>query len=270
MKKRISFVVLICFIFSLLSSELLVALEMQTQPKKIAVLNLVALDEMEQEESNLFTRRLIRELNDDPLYEGLPQNEIANLLEGSGINPSSCTSLECGLQAGQVLNVPFVVIGNLSKNGNLFTVNVRMVDIQNQKIVNSVHNEFRGNEINFLTFLSALAAKLTNTPEMMDTQMPVADPIIQQILDQSNKNIEEAEQPPTANIPQENRQVPMQNQTIAQKSGSKWKLFGLLVLAGAGAAVYFFKTQDDDDKQTTTDDQVITTPLPTPPSFPKK
>jgi len=271
MRKRISVVVIICFIFSLVSSEILTSQVIQTQQKKIAVLNLVALDEIEQEESNLFTRRLIRELNDDPFFESLPQNEITNLLAGSNINQSSCTSLECGLEAGQKLKVPFVVVGNLSKIGGLFTINVRLIDIENQNIVNSIHDEFRGNELDFFDFLSSIALQITNIPETVEEPLPVNDPNLKKVLDQEPQNVEETKKPQTENVHQQNRQVHSPNQIVQKKSNSKLKIFSLLVLAGAGAAIYFLKSQDDNKKEHTLDgDPTIVTPLPTPPTFPKR
>jgi len=269
MNKIMIIIVIVCFTFSLFGSELLFALEVQSSQKRIAVLNLLALDDLVQEEANLYTKRLIREINDNPNYESLPQDEIENALVANNIDVSSCSSFECGIQAGQALGVPFIVNGSLSKIDTIFLIYLHVIDVQKKQIINTLSEEFRGGEVEFFDFLATLVPKLSIMPETAEE--PPADPILQQILDQQPKNIEDIDQPQTVTIPQESRQVPTQNQTIRQKSSSKWKVFGLLVLAGAGAAVYFLKSQDDDENtKKTNGDPTIASPLPTPPTFPKK
>jgi hypothetical protein len=264
-----------------MSSEILLALEMQSQAPKIAVLNLVGLDDLGQEEANLYTKRLIRELSDDASFSCLSQEEITNLLMDSPINPSSCSSLECGVQAGQILTVPLVAIGNLSKIGNLFTLNMRLIDVTNEKIIKTVREEFRGNEVDFFNFLANIALELTDIPdtfaaqsqvevpeiEKTEQQPPINDPVLEQIMQQPAKEANQSDQQQTTR----DRTWPAQtdSQPFVKKSTSKWKLFGLLVLAGAGAAVYLLKSSDDKETKTS-DEPAVTTPLPTPPSFPKK
>ena len=279
MKKKVSILVLICFCTTIIGAELGFAYEMQRQKQNIAMMNLVAMDELSQEEANLYSKRILREFGDMPQYNSLGQSDIANRLRQNNINPSDCYTNDCAVQAGKILGADFVVIGSLSKTGSHFSITMKMVSVQQGVEVNSVQEEFTGNEVQFLDYLSELTPKMVvNQPrqpvQTVQTRTQQTQPVVKSRSQTDDETIRALlDTPPPTEIKkpvqQQTTQRPEQTQQIKKKSGSKLKFFGLVLLAGAGAALYFLKIKDG-DTGTTTDDPIPTSPLPSPPAFPKK
>jgi len=102
--------------------------------KNIAILNLDAYH-ISQPEVRALTNRLSIELFNTGRFSILERSQMDAILKEQGFQLSGCTSSECAIQAGQLLNVEQMVIGSISKIGEMFSVEVRLIDVETGKII---------------------------------------------------------------------------------------------------------------------------------------
>jgi TolB-like protein len=65
------------------------------------------------------------------IVERQKMNEI---LREQGFQNSGCTELECAVEIGKLLNVKFLITGSIGKIDNLFTLSIRMIDVETAQI----------------------------------------------------------------------------------------------------------------------------------------
>ncbi len=58
---------------------------------------------------------------------------MKDILEEQKLQLSGCTSTECAVEIGKILNVRFMVIGNIVKK--TYTINIRIVNVETSAIV---------------------------------------------------------------------------------------------------------------------------------------
>ena len=60
----------------------------------------------------------------------LERSQMQEILKEQEFQLSGCTETECAVQVGQLLSANKVLIGKISKFGDVFTINVRIVDVE--------------------------------------------------------------------------------------------------------------------------------------------
>jgi TolB-like protein len=85
----------------------------------------------------IISDRLRTELFKQGGFSVLERNAMQDILKEQGFQQSGCTSDACAVQIGQMLGVSYIVVGTVGKLGQLFTVDVRMIDVSTGKIVYS-------------------------------------------------------------------------------------------------------------------------------------
>lgn len=68
-------------------------------------------------------------------------NEI---LKEQGFQLTGCTSSECLVEAGQLLNVEQMLGGSVGKIGNTYTIEIRLIDILTGKILAMATEDIEG------------------------------------------------------------------------------------------------------------------------------
>ena len=86
-----------------------------------------------------------------------------DILKEQGFQLSGCTSDECAVEAGRLLNVSHICAGSIGKVGALYTVSVRLIDVETGEILKTVTEDSRGSVENVLTSsMRNVALKLSN------------------------------------------------------------------------------------------------------------
>jgi hypothetical protein len=75
-------------------------------------------------------------------------NEI---LAEQGFQQSGCTSVECAVEIGQLLNVAVMIAGNIGKIEDLYSISVRMIDVQSGAIIKTATQDYEGKLSDVLT-----------------------------------------------------------------------------------------------------------------------
>jgi TolB-like protein len=128
LKKSLLFTVLFLFPILLFS---------QNSKQQIAVL---ALDPVgvSKSESITLTNRLRSEMVKTGAFTILERDKMDVILKEQGFQMTGCTSSECAVEAGQLLNVKQICSGSIGKIGSIYTVTVRLVDVETGKILKNV------------------------------------------------------------------------------------------------------------------------------------
>ncbi|MBN2278984.1 MAG: DUF2380 domain-containing protein [Candidatus Marinimicrobia bacterium] len=109
-------------------------IQWQGSISNIAVLNLDAFG-ISEPEVRALTNRLSIELFNTGRFSILERNQMEEILQEQGFQQTGCTSSECAVEAGRLLNVEQMVTGSISKVGGIYSVEVRLIDVETGKIV---------------------------------------------------------------------------------------------------------------------------------------
>jgi len=139
--KRFSSLLTLIFIFTRL---------LYGQQNNIAVINFEALG-MSPVEAAALTDRFRSELFKTGKFTVLERDKMNEILTEQGLQQTGCTSSECLVEMGKLLNVHQIFAGSVSQFGNLFSVTVRIIDIETGKIQDSNSQDFSSGKEKLLT-----------------------------------------------------------------------------------------------------------------------
>ncbi len=148
------------------------------EPLTIGVLDLDA-NGVEDAEARAISERLRIWLGRTGIFEVIERNQMESIMNEIGFQVSgACDTDECVVQIGQVLGASKMVAGSVSKVGNLYTLQVRLIDIASSRIDHQEFKDVPGGIEEVLTTASqevanALAARVTGqTPPPTDPGQP--------------------------------------------------------------------------------------------------
>lgn len=79
--------------------------------------------------------RLRQELFKTGRMAVLERNRMEDILEQQSLQLAGCTSRECAVEIGRILQVRYIIAGSVGRVGELLSVNVRMFDVASSEIV---------------------------------------------------------------------------------------------------------------------------------------
>lgn len=113
---------------------LLACLTLQAQKKyNIALLDLSGSGVMESDLIGM-TNRLRSELFTTGAFTMLERTRMNEILKEQKFQLTGCTLTECAIQAGRLLNINFVVFGSIDKVSSIYSINIRLVNVESGKI----------------------------------------------------------------------------------------------------------------------------------------
>jgi TolB-like protein len=151
--KNIKFLLLI-FLFSLCYSQ---------EKKNIAVIDLDVREGISRGEAGTLTDRLRSMLVKTNAFIVVERDKMENILTEVGFQQTGCVSTECAVEVGKILNVQQMVTGSIGKVGTLYTLDIRLVDVETSKIVRSVTRNYRGEIEGLVGLMDEIANQLIET-----------------------------------------------------------------------------------------------------------
>ena len=101
---------------------------------KIGVLQLSA-ENVTESECRTITERLRFYLRQQGIFQIIDLNKMASLLDELGFQENvACNNNECVVQVGNIIGASKMVAGSVSKIGNLYSLQVRLIDVENSMI----------------------------------------------------------------------------------------------------------------------------------------
>lgn len=86
-------------------------------------------------ETRIISSRLRTDLFNTNKFTVVEREAMEEILQEQGLQLSGCTSNECVVEAGKLLGVRRIVAGEIGKIGNLFTLSIRIIDVETGKIL---------------------------------------------------------------------------------------------------------------------------------------
>ena len=130
----------------------------------IAVLDLEQIG-LTPQEATILTQRLTTELISLDKYQVVERNNMDKILKEQKFQHSGCTDSECAVEIGQLLNADLTVIGTASKFGKTYTLDCRIINVENGEALQSASYTHTG-EIDELVKegIESIAHKLLGMP----------------------------------------------------------------------------------------------------------
>jgi len=104
-----------------------------------------------QGEALTLTDRFRNEIIKTNKYIVVERGAMEEILEEQGFQQIGCTSNECVVEVGQLLGVQQMISGSIGKVGDVFTVSVRIIDIQTGEILKTTDYDIKGDIGEMLT-----------------------------------------------------------------------------------------------------------------------
>lgn len=68
-------------------------------------------------------------------YDVIERKNIDKILKEQIFQQTGCTTSDCAVEIGKILNVHYVIVGSANKLGNEYTIQIRLVDVEKAKVV---------------------------------------------------------------------------------------------------------------------------------------
>ena len=121
----------------------------QTEKEHIAVIDLTG--EITESESIALTNKVINEMLRTGKYSVFERSQMEEILKEQGFQQSGCTNEECAIEIGQLLGVRNIVFGNIGKVGKMYSISLKMVNVETGEIEKSTSLDFKGTIEDILT-----------------------------------------------------------------------------------------------------------------------
>ncbi|MFC1595605.1 CsgG/HfaB family protein [Gemmatimonadota bacterium] len=209
--------------------------QQQQEQLTIGVIDLDA-NGVEEGEALAITERFRTYLGRTGIFAVIERNQMESIMTEMGFQASgACNTDECVVQVGEVLGASKMVAGSVSKVGNLYSLQIRMIDIATSRIENPLFEDVNGIE----DVLTDATLKLANDlAELVRQQLGVPfQPVppeeqAQQQADPARQQDDPVTPPVTEEQPGEEETQPGIQQP---RRKFPWWIF-LLGAAGGGAA----------------------------------
>jgi hypothetical protein len=150
----------------------------QTAAKKtIAVIDFETRGAVSRDEAGTLTDRLRSYLVNTGEFNVVERGQMESLLQEQGFQQTGCTSTECAVEVGKLLNVQEIVAGAVGKIGAKYTLDVRCLSVETGKIQSSIVQEYSGNSEGLLDVIELIAHQLAGNVDGLSvstTPVPTA------------------------------------------------------------------------------------------------
>lgn len=93
------------------------------------------------DEAAIITNRIRSELTKTGVFTVVERGQMEVVLKEQGFQQSGCTTDECIVEVGQLLNVKQMVAGSIGKIGSILTISARVIDVATGKIIKTVDSD---------------------------------------------------------------------------------------------------------------------------------
>ena len=123
--------------------------QLKNRLNQIAVLNLEAVGVSESESITL-SDRLRSEIVSVGSFTVIERAKMNTILKEQGFQNSGCTTDECAVEIGKLLNIHVVTAGSIGQVGSMYTISLRMIDVESGEILLTVNEETSSLRVSFM------------------------------------------------------------------------------------------------------------------------
>ena len=138
----------------------------------IAVLDLEQIG-LTPQEAQILTQRLTTKLINLDKYQVVERSNMDKILKEQQFQHSGCTDSECAVEIGQLLNTDFIVIGSVSKFGNTWVLDARLIDVgQGNVLISAEYSKSGKMDVLLTSGITSIAKQLCEWEEIDDNVLP--------------------------------------------------------------------------------------------------
>lgn len=144
----------------------------QQSKENIAVLDLDPTS-ISETDARFLSDRLRAELFESGVFQVVERDKMNDILQEQGFQLSGCTTVDCAVEAGQLLNVSRMVAGSIGQIEDIYSISVRLIDVESGAILKIATRDYRGKLSNVLTeVIPQVAAEIAGRT-VRQTEIPV-------------------------------------------------------------------------------------------------
>jgi len=102
-------------------------------------------------EAQFLSNRLRTELFDTGVFQVVEREKMNAILNEQGFQQTGCTSVECAIEIGQLLNVGVMVAGSIGKIEEIYSLSLRMINVETGAIIRTATRDYEGSLSGVLT-----------------------------------------------------------------------------------------------------------------------
>jgi len=140
------------------------ALYSQEKLKTLGILNLESSNISEVSRANMrtLTNRLHTELSKMGRFQIVEMQKVEEILNEQGLQQTGvCETDQCVAELGHLLGVEWMLTGSIGYIGTTYSIDVRIIEVQTRKIVETAFENYRGKSEGLLDVMRAIATKLS-------------------------------------------------------------------------------------------------------------
>lgn len=142
------------------------SLSAQQRKETIAVLDFNVISGISASAAPTLTNIFRSELINTKKYDVLERSDMESILKEQAFTLSGvCNSAECAVEIGQLLSAEKMVVGDIGKIGETYSITLRLVDVSTGKIEDSWDDKFQGKADGLIEVFKILAQKMAGTYE---------------------------------------------------------------------------------------------------------
>jgi len=132
------------------------------ETNRIAVLDFSTSGGLSGMEAVTLTNRLRSMLVKTNAFVVLERGKMDEILTEQGFQQTGCTTTECAVEVGKMLNVQKMVSGTIGKLGSTWTMDIALIDVQTSHIEKSFFQDYKGEIDALLTVMESVATQIAN------------------------------------------------------------------------------------------------------------
>jgi TolB-like protein len=125
----------------------------------VAVMNFNVTEGLSAGESLTLTNSFRNALNKTEKFSVMPLDKMRDILQTQEYN-KGCSSIECALEAGKELTVEKIIIGDIGKVEDTYTINVQLVNVSSRQVEKSEGEKYVGSRAGLIEVVERLAQKI--------------------------------------------------------------------------------------------------------------
>ena len=155
------------------------------QKINIAVLDLNGTG-INEDEVLFLSNRLRTELFETGKFNVLEREQMNAILNEQGFQQSGCTTIDCAVEIGQLLNVQQMVGGSIGKIEDIYSITLRVIDVQTGAIVKTATKDHSGKLSTMLTDVIPVVANILATDKNVEEQPGLESTVTTESIKEQN------------------------------------------------------------------------------------
>jgi hypothetical protein len=149
------------FISGLLTFILISTGLSQKQEKlRIALLDFTNTGGLSKQETTTLGNRLRSMLVKTNAFVVIERGQMDDILNEQGFQQTGCTTTECAVEMGRMLNVQKMMSGTIGKLGATYTIDLSLIDVETAQIEKSFFRDYKGEIDGLLSLMQTIANQM--------------------------------------------------------------------------------------------------------------